>query len=83
MGCCGTDEPFIELVEWQERLLWRKQIFKRIVREEERGSAEKKGKGVSGLRISPLLPKPSLHFCKLLVGVISSLDLSQALTSRS
>lgn len=56
------DETFIELVEWQERLFWKKHIFKRIVREEERGLAEKKGEGVSGLRISPLLPKPTFLF---------------------
>lgn len=85
LGFWGLGEPFLELVEGQERLFWMKWIFKRVVRVEESGLARRKGKVVSGLRISPLLPKPSLLFLtvyppQLLSKTMSSLKLTQALT---
>lgn len=85
LGCHGLGEPLLELVEGQGRLFWRKWIFKRVVKEEESGLARRKGKVVSGLGISPLLPKPSL-LCltvyppELLAKTMSSLELTQALT---
>lgn len=43
-GCCGIGEPFLELVEGQGRLFWRKCIFKRAMREEERAWQGERGK---------------------------------------
>lgn len=54
LGCCAMAEPFLELIEGQERLCWRKWIFKRVVRGKQRDLAGRKGAVVLALGISSL-----------------------------